>query len=157
MTVAVRRATNADADVIAALNAEVQDLHANALPGWFKPAGPQTFPSEQAAALIAMPSSIVFLAERDAIPVGYAYAEVVAQPETAWRYAQSIVYVHQIGVRAEQRRQGIGAALLGAIRAEAERLGVTTVALDVWTFNEAARAFFRRQGFEPYNERLWSR
>ena len=157
MTVEVRRAISSDADVIAALNAEVQDLHASALPWWFKPAGPQTFPPEQAAALLAMPSSIVFLAKRDAMAVGYAYAEVVSQPETAWRHAQAIVYVHQIGVRAEQRRQGIGTALLAAIRAEAERLGITTVALDVWTFNESARAFFRRQGFAPYNERLWSR
>jgi hypothetical protein len=27
----------------------------------------------------------------------------------------------------------------------------------VWTFNAEARAFFRRHGFAPYVERLWSR
>jgi hypothetical protein len=29
--------------------------------------------------------------------------------------------------------------------------------LDVWTFNEDARAFFRSNGFNPYNERLCNR
>jgi hypothetical protein len=29
--------------------------------------------------------------------------------------------------------------------------------LDVWTFNEDARTFFRSNGFNPYNERLWNR
>jgi hypothetical protein len=27
----------------------------------------------------------------------------------------------------------------------------------VWSFNGAARAFFRRNGFYIYNERLWNR
>jgi len=36
-------------------------------------------------------------------------------------------------------------------------LGITLVTADVWSFNDGARAFFRRQGFDQYIERLWSR
>jgi hypothetical protein len=36
-------------------------------------------------------------------------------------------------------------------------LGITLVTADVWSFNDGARAFFRRQGFAQYIERLWSR
>jgi ribosomal protein S18 acetylase RimI-like enzyme len=157
MTLVVRRATNADADLISALNADVQALHAAALPWWFKPAGPESFPPQAAAAIIANPANLVFMAEVDAVPGGYAYAEVVSRPETPWRYAYEMVYLHHIGVRAERRRQGVGAALLDAVRAVAESRGIDLVTLDTWTFNEEARAFFRRQGFAPYNERLWNR
>jgi GNAT superfamily N-acetyltransferase len=157
MTLVVRCATSADADLISALNADVQALHAAALPWWFKPVGPESFPPQAAAAVIASPANIVFIAEVDTVPVGYAYAEVVSRPETPWRYAYEMVYVHHIGVRSEHRRQGVGAALLDAVRTAAESRGITLVALDTWTFNEDARAFFRRQGFAPYNERLWNR
>jgi ribosomal protein S18 acetylase RimI-like enzyme len=34
---------------------------------------------------------------------------------------------------------------------------IELITLDVWPFNGAARAFFRRNGFHIYNERLWNR
>jgi ribosomal protein S18 acetylase RimI-like enzyme len=157
MTLVVRPATRADADLISVLNTEVQALHAAAVPWWFKPAGPESFPPEAAAAIVANPVNIVLIAEIDAAPAGYAYAEVVSRPETPWRYAYQTVYLHHIGVLAGYRRQGAGAALLDAVRAAVESRGITLVTLDTWTFNEDARAFFRRHGFAPYNERLWNR
>jgi ribosomal protein S18 acetylase RimI-like enzyme len=36
-------------------------------------------------------------------------------------------------------------------------MGISLVTLQVWTFNEGAQAFFRRQGFTPYMARLWNR
>ena len=44
MPATVRRATVADAALLSALNAEVQAIHAAALPGWFKPPGVEAFP-----------------------------------------------------------------------------------------------------------------
>jgi ribosomal protein S18 acetylase RimI-like enzyme len=46
---------------------------------------------------------------------------------------------------------------MDAVRSAASERGIALVALDVWAFNEEARAFFRRHGFTPYNERLWNR
>jgi hypothetical protein len=43
------------------------------------------------------------------------------------------------------------------VRAVADEIGIGLVTLQVWTFNEDAQAFFRRQGFTPYMARLWSR
>jgi ribosomal protein S18 acetylase RimI-like enzyme len=156
MSAVIRRATNADAELISALNAEVQALHAKALPHWFKPPDAASFPPSTAAALIANPNNFVLVAEVESAPVGYAYAEIVRHPETPWRYAQELVYLHQIGVRAAFRRQGVGQALLAELRAAAGEAGIAHVALDVWAFNQDARAFFRRCGFAPYNERFWS-
>jgi ribosomal protein S18 acetylase RimI-like enzyme len=135
----------------------VQTIHWSALPTRFKPPGPDTFPPTAAAALLAMPDNIVFVAEVEFVAVGYAYAEVVHRPETSFSYADDLVYLHHISVRPSHRKQGVGRALMDALRSAASERGILVFALDVWTFNDDARSFFRRQGFTLYNERLWSR
>jgi ribosomal protein S18 acetylase RimI-like enzyme len=157
MAVAIRRATTIDAELLSSLNVDVQTIHWSAHPTRFKPPGPDTFPPTAAAALLAKPDNIVFVAEVDSVPVGYAYAEVVHRPETSFSYADDLVYLHQISVRPSHRKQGVGRALMEVLRSAAGERGITVLALDVWTFNEDARSFFRRQGFTSYNERLWSR
>lgn len=157
MSLVVRRATAEDANTLSSLNADVQALHAEALPFRFKPPGPETFPPATAAAVIANANNLVFVAEIDGVPAGYAYAEAIRRGETAFHLAYDLVYLHHIIVRPPFRRLGAGSALLNAVRAGGRDLGISLVTLETWTFNEAARAFFRRNGFEPYNERLWSR
>ena len=70
------------------------------------------------AGLVANPDNLVFVAEIDAAPAGYVYASVARHAETPWRRAYEMIYVHQIGVRAAHRRRGVGAALIGAVRAD---------------------------------------
>ena len=96
MNVVIRRASEADAELLSALNAEVQAIHANALPWWFKPPGEASFPPDRAAALMASPDNVVLVAELDSAPVGYAYAEIIRQPETPWRYGYEMMYLHQL-------------------------------------------------------------
>jgi ribosomal protein S18 acetylase RimI-like enzyme len=67
-----------------------------------------------------------------------------------------MIYFHHISVRPAHRRRGVGSALVGEVRAAATDAGIALVALDVWTFNAEAGAFFRRHGFAAYNERLWN-
>lgn len=157
MAISTRQATTADAVLISSLNCDVQALHAAAMPWRFKPPGPDTFPPSSAAALLALPDHLVFIAEVSRDPAGYAYAEIVRRPETPFHYAHDLVHLHHISVRPGQRRSGVGRALIGAVRAAAEAEGIDLLTLDVWSFNEHARAFFCREGFAPYIERMWSR
>ncbi len=157
MSSVVRRATGADAELISALNADVQGLHAAALPWRFKPSGPESLPAAEALALIANPDHLVFIAEVDGEPAGYAYAGLISRHETSLHHASRTVYLHHLSVRPQYRRRGVGTRLLDAVRAAGRELGITLMAADVWTFNQEARAFFIRRGFEVYNERLWSR
>ena len=153
----IREATKADAEVISSLNIDVQTAHASAMPWWFKPAGPDTFPPEVVACLLDDPSNLVFLAEVESSPAGYAYAEVIDRRETSFNYAYQMVYVHHITVRPSHRRQGVGRALLEAVQTAAGKRDITMISLDVWTFNLGARALFSRSGFEALSERLWKR
>jgi ribosomal protein S18 acetylase RimI-like enzyme len=156
----IRRAAEHDADALSALNADVQGIHAAAMPWLFKPPGPpgpHTFPPEAAADLLTRPENIVFVAEIDGVAAGYAYAEIIHRPETSFHYAHDLVYLHHISVTPAHRRHGLGSALMDAVRAAAADAGIELISLDVWTFNEAARAFFRRRGFASFNERFWNR
>jgi ribosomal protein S18 acetylase RimI-like enzyme len=157
MNIAIRRASEADAQVLSLLNADVQSLHASALPERFKPSGPDTFPATVTRTLLANPSNLVFIADVDSDPAGYAYAEVVHLPESSLRHAWDEVHLHHISVRPAYRRKGVASALLDSVRAAAGEIGINLVTLQVWTFNEDAQAFFQRQGFTPYMARLWNR
>ena len=153
----IRRARPADADAVSALNAQVQALHAEALPWRFKPPGSATFPPAEAAALIAKPENIIFVAEIAGAPIGYIYAEVLRREETPFTFAHVMVHIHHISVHRDFRAKDVGEALLDAISAAAADLKIELVTLDVWSFNASARSFFRRNGFTIYNERLWNR
>ena len=157
MTTVIRRASAADADLLSSLNTDVQAIHASALPWHFKPPGPDTFPPAAAAAVLAQPDNLVFIAEIDSLPAGYAYAEIVRRPESSFHYAYEMVHLHHISVSPTWRRQGCGRALLDAVRTAASKTGIDLMTLDVWTFNEEARAFFQRRGFTSWSERLWNR
>jgi ribosomal protein S18 acetylase RimI-like enzyme len=64
-----------------------------------------------------------------------------------------MIYLNHISVAAPFRKLGVGRALVEAVRQIGAQHNISTLALDVWSFNEPARRFFRRCG--PYNERLW--
>jgi ribosomal protein S18 acetylase RimI-like enzyme len=157
MNKAVRRVGEADAKTLSLLNTDVQNLHASALPERFKPPGPDTFSEAAVRTLLANPNNLIFIAEVDSEPAGYAYAEIVRLAETPIRRGWDEVHLHHLSVRPAFRRMGFASALLDAVRAAAGEIGIDLLTLQVWTFNEDAQAFFRRQGFTPYMARLWNR
>ena len=156
MAAIIRRASEADSEALSSLNTDVQSIHAAALPWRFKQPGPDTFPPDVIRPLLADPNNLIFIAEVNSAPAGYAYAQIVRQAETSLRHALEEVHLHHISVRPSCRRLGVGHALFDAVRAAGRGLGIELLTLQVWTFNEDARAFFRREGFVPYMERLWT-
>src|SRR5262249_32657583 len=151
----VRLAILNDAEIIAALNAEVQTVHAEALPHLFKPASPETFPTSFVRQLLADPDTCFFISSLHDEPVGYLYAQIIRQQETALRYAWERLHIHHISVHRTQHRRGCGHALIQAAVQFAKEYGITTITLDVWAFNTQARSFFAMQGFTVYNENMW--
>ncbi len=157
MNCTVRRASESDADLLSLLNADVQNLHAAAMPERFKESGADTFPASAARALLVKPNNLVFIAEVGSEPAGYAYAEIVHLGESSLVHAWDEVYLHHLSVRPAWRRKGVAGALLDRVRAAADELGIGPMTLQVWAFNDGARAFFQQRGFTPYMMRLWDR
>ena len=150
----IRRANAEDAELIVTLNEHVQAVHAALLPNLFKPAGESTLTMSDVGTLLTKSETLALIATIEGEPVGYAYAEVRRRPETPYAFAHDEIYLHHISVAPDRRRCGVGTALIDTLEQFAANLGIVRLALDVWTVNEPARAFFRAHGFEQYNERL---
>ena len=151
----IRLATPNDAEIISALNAEVQQVHADALPHLFKPPSEETFSAAFVRPLLVDPNTYIFIGSANGAPVGYIYAQIIRRAETSLRYAWDRLYIHHLSVNQAYQRHGVGQALIHAVVRVAKDQGISTIALDVWSLNTKARAFFAAQGFTVYQETLW--
>lgn len=151
----IRRATADDAPAVSALNVFVHQLHADAIPEFFKPPSAHTFPPAMVLELLEKSDTVIFLAEYEGRPIGYLYADLTPAMETSSTYKLERAYIHHVAVDPAYENHGVGTALVDAIKQLAHDQGINVLALSAWTFNERALRFFRRQGFEPYNYRMW--
>lgn len=92
----------------------------------------------------------LFLAEREGEPRGYALTRVVDRAANPYMRRRLFLRVEEICVDERFRRQGVGRALIQAVREEAQALGCPRVVLDVWSFNEEAMRFYQSMGFHAY-------
>jgi diamine N-acetyltransferase len=147
--ISVRLATLDDAEPIGRQTSSVQELHSEALPFIFKPPSADLFPPQKLKALIGDPNRIVAVAEMGGKVVGHIYGAVVNRTENEFNRAGAYLYIYQIGVDDEARRQGVGTALVTFIRDRARAMGLTAVQVEHWAFNARARGFFEACGFSP--------
>lgn len=150
----IRQATVADVERIAALTADVQRLHATALPHIFKQPGPH-FMVEQLRTWLLDPKRICLLAEQEGTIAGYSFLEIQERPEGEATHPRLVLHVEHLAVHPAAQRQGYGGQLIAAAKAAAQELGITRLTLQVWAFNQAAQDFFRSQGFVPAGHSMW--
>jgi diamine N-acetyltransferase len=151
----IRLATLADAERIAALNVDVQNVHAEALPHIFKHVADASFALPYITEQLENPNNYFYIASIGGEDVGYVFARVVRRPENAYMHPRDMVYIDQISVEPAYQRHGCGAALIQAVRELAREQDISTVAMDTWFFNEKAQAFFAHEGFTTFNMRMW--
>ena len=151
----IRLATMADVEIISALNVDVQNVHAEALPHIFKHVSDPGFAVPYITEQMSNPDNYFFIADINGEDVGYIFAHVTRRAESAYMHPWNFVYINQISVKPAYQGRGCGAALIQAVRDLAREQEITTVAIDTWFFNEKAQAFFAREGFTMFNERMW--
>lgn len=151
MTLTIRPASIADIGAIVMLNREVQQLHADLEPTFFKANTDDSEIGALFAAKLAVAEHQIRLAEIGTEPAGYVWFEVQDRPETPFQLPRKRIYIHHLTVQKTARRSGVGSALLGKIQTEALTAGIKNIALDTWATNEAARRFFEAEGFSPFN------
>jgi GNAT superfamily N-acetyltransferase len=106
-------------------------------------------PSEQikrdlAPGLRAHPACYVFLAYRDAAPVGFSICFLGFSTFNA----RPLINIHDIFVESSVRGTGIGAMLLERIEAKARELNCCRITLEVREDNRVARGLYRKVGFD---------
>jgi diamine N-acetyltransferase len=147
--ITVRAAIIEDAGAIECLTVEVQQLHREALPDIFKVPSDKLFSREKLATLLQDANSTVAVAESQGEIIGHVYGTIVHRPENDFKKAEKYMYIQQIGVREDARRQGVGRALIAFIESKALASAVTGLQLDYWAFNTRAQSFFESCGFSP--------
>jgi ribosomal protein S18 acetylase RimI-like enzyme len=89
----------------------------------------------------------VFVAERDAVIVGYVYAAV--EPQSWKELRDEAGFIHDVLVDESARGGGVARALLEAAIAWLQERGVPRVVLWTAHANEPAQRLFERLGFRP--------
>jgi ribosomal protein S18 acetylase RimI-like enzyme len=151
----IRKATSKDAASLSALSVDVQKIHADAQPHIFKQPADDTFAVAYMLEQLADPASHFFIATLNGEDIGYILARIVTRPENPFVYGWQYLYIDQISVKPAYQRTGCGRRLLAEVLVLAAENDIDTIALDVWSFNQQAQSFFKKQGFTPFNERLW--
>jgi len=147
MLVQIRRAQLSDIPEIVQLNGDVQNLHAQMSPDIFRADWEVSAFEEFWRKRLNEQADTVVLAMLDGAPVGYIWFQVQDRPQDAFRLSQRRVYIHHIAVKDKVRRSGVGTQLLEYAEAEAQRLGISDIVLDVWASNSSSRAFFNSRGY----------
>lgn len=143
-----RVATSSDAGTIATLSAIPQALHVAAHPEFFKVPDAREL-EDWYRATLERADAHAWLAEIEAIPVGYVLAidrETEAFPVC---FARRWLELDQIGVSANARRRGVARALAGCVIGHAREHGFERVELGTWAFNREAQRAFEALGFAP--------
>ncbi len=156
MEAVIRRATIGDYEALCSIWAEVDGLHADALPHLFRrPQGPMRS-VEHVAELLADQNTVILAAELEDELVGAVTVIVNTSPPYPMFVPRSWAVIEDICVSSSHRRRGIGQALMRAAHDWARQRGVADIELTVWEFNEDARAFYEALGYKTVRRRMSS-
>lgn len=146
----IRRAEQRDIPDIMNLLVQVDMVHHNGRPDLFK--GPSTKYSEEELAVILRDDSrpvFVLTDETDSHVLGHAFC--MMQQHIGDRVLTDIktLYIDDICVDENARRQHVGRRLYEAVLAYARECGCYNVTLNVWACNPDAQAFYESCGMKP--------
>jgi len=148
MPVFVRNATTNDAELLAALNAHVHDLHVAQEPERYKPTERNELVARMGHILVD-PATHAWIAEIEGEAVAHLIARELRHEGHVYVHPQHFLLVDQLAVEPAQRRRGIGRRLMTAVAERAAQCGASRVELTVRAHNEAAMAFYAALGFAP--------
>jgi ribosomal protein S18 acetylase RimI-like enzyme len=78
-------------------------------------------------------------------------------PTGVYLIDRPILWLESVAVAAAYRGKGCGKAMMDLVRRIAAERGVEVLALEAWQFNEAARAWFERQGFSTHSHTMMAK
>ena len=149
----IRRAGPADIDAVVRLGLEVIRFDAHFGSVTERP-GTADALRREAAGLLAVPGTWIWLAERDDAAIGMLCAE---RPESAAWIAPMVrgapvAYLLLMGVTPGHRGSGVGAAMVARLHREIEAAGVAVTLLHYAQINPLSAPFWSQQGYRP----LWT-
>ena len=143
----VRQAMPADYPALYPVFAEMDEIHARALPRIFKKTDPRKM-AEHLSSEQAGGTSVLLVAEDQGKIVGFIRLKIERSPDNPLLQPRRYVKIKDLGVTGEYRRRGVGRILMKAAERWAGEQGIEDMELNVWEFNRAALAFYQKLGFD---------
>ena len=148
MTISLERATPEYYDDFVRIYAEVSACHVDAVPWMFRTPEGEIFSREHYESLIADEQTYFVLAIDDGRAVGAVNAIIRESVDIPILRPRHYLKVNDIAVLTEYRSQGIGSRLLSEVEVWGRARGIHEIELQVWDFNESAKAFYAKRGFD---------
>ncbi len=143
-----------DANLLARLNHDVQEIHYNIEPEIFKPFDLENM--EIFFQKVLENSSVTaYIAKVDGKSAGYMLLAENITAENPFKYSYTVLHIDQICVDSEFKGKGIGKALVDFAKKYAIERQIRRIEMNYWTQNTNSGEFFRSQGFVNFNERLF--
>jgi ribosomal protein S18 acetylase RimI-like enzyme len=155
--VVVRRLDHGNLDRVEPLWNALREHHANVAPDLGTPRPREESWRRRRAqyqAWLSEPGSFVLVAERGEELFGYAMVHQRSGSST-WPLGERAGEIETLSVLPAERGQGIGTALLTAVREELRAVGITELSLHVLPRNLTAIGFYERHGFSTFG--VWLR
>lgn len=143
-----------DADFLAGLNEEVQNLHHEMYPEIFRPYDREEI-AKAFKKMLSGREAKAFVAYVGEEPAGYSLIFISRFNRNAFQHARSAMQVDQFATLKRFRKKGVGKKLMEFLVTLAQGEKLNRIDLNHWEKNEDARIFFGKAGFTYYNSRMY--
>lgn len=151
----VRLATENDLPAILTIRRQVHMLHVNSRPDIYRM--PENTADFDQTLLESLKTPDMYLFVVDAAfsgIVGYALVQYKHFGALCIAKERTSAFIDEFGVDETHRHHGYGRELMNAILAHAKELCADDLALNVWSFNKDAEAFYKSFGMTPKQQTL---
>ena len=153
----LRSASDADLEAFYGLFAQVQSIHADAEPEFFRPPEKDESFRQYFDGILGNPDQHLVFACLDGAAVGFVQFFLGLRPRNVFQPERRVGYIHGLVVDEAHRRRGCAAMLIEHVKQAARREDIALLGIDFWSFNDAARACFYKAGFKVCKEFMWLR
>ena len=150
-----RSATAEDYDVVFALFSELQSLHHDAQPEFYRKPEKDDLFRKFFEETLESEEQYLIIGGLDNEPVGYIFFRKWVRPKDIHLIEYPILYIHNLIIKERYRYKGYGGTFINYAKKTARELGISRMGIDFWHFNEPARKCFSRQGFTALQEIMW--
>lgn len=163
----VRLATEGDLPAILTIRRQVHMLHVNGRPDIYRMPDNVADFDQTLLDSLKIPDMYLFVVDAvcdntDALPSATPSPQIVGYAVVQYKHFGSLciarertsAFIDEFGVDKAHRHRGYGRELMNAVLAHAKELHADDLALNVWSFNKDAEAFYKSFGMTPKQHTL---
>jgi ribosomal protein S18 acetylase RimI-like enzyme len=154
MNIVLRAARSEDYEAVCALYTQLESLHAQALPHYFRPLQGPTRSRAWFAALLTNEHAAMFVGEDQQALIGLVNCSVRTTPDVPVVAPRRFVHIEDLVVSESARHQGVGQLLTEHVHRWADKQGIKEVELDVWEFPTSALGFYEQLGYQTIRRHM---